>query len=94
MKKGTLTREEAIEIVGVDAVDAVDGISCEPTNRVGYNGSCQGDEETEYACSVEAKDKDGNDVHLIAYYYQDADTEDEENDLDALVWNIEGYEVV
>ena len=94
MKKGTLTREQAIEIVGIDAVAKVEDESCDYTNRVGYNGSCQGDEEVEFADSVKAEDKDGNDVHLIAYYYQDAEKVDAEESLDGLVWTIHGYEVV
>ena len=93
MKKGTLTREQAIEIVGVEAVAKVEQENCEFTNRVGYNGSIQGDDEVEFAASVSAEDKDGNDVSLIAYYYQDAKAVDE-NELDCLDWEIRGYEVI
>ena len=93
MKKGTLTREQAIEIVGVDAVAKVDQENCEFTNRVGYNGSTQGDDEVEFSASVRAEDKNGNDVSLIAYYYQDAKAVDK-NELDCLPWEIRGYEVI
>ena len=93
MKKGTLTREQAIEIVGVDAVVRVEQENCDFTNRVGYNGSIQGDAEVEFSASVRAEDKDGNDVSLIAYYYQDAEAVDE-NELDCLDWEICGHEVI
>ena len=93
MKKGTLTREQAIEIVGADAVANVDQENCDFTNRVGYNSSYQGDDEVEFSASVMAKDKGGNDVSLIAYYYQDAKAVDE-NKLDCLYWEIRGYEVI
>ena len=93
MKKGTLTRDQAINIVGIYSVDQVENESCDFTNRVGYNGTCQGDDEVEFSASVRAEDKDGNDVSLIAYYYQDAEAVDE-NDLDALDWEVYGYEVI
>lgn len=93
MKKGTLTREQAIEIVGEDAVAKVDQKNCDFTNRVGYNGTCQGDDEVEFSASVSAEDKDGNDASLIAYYYQGAEAVDG-NELDCLDWEIRGYEVI
>lgn len=93
MRKGNLSREQAIAIVGEDAVEKVEQENCDFTGRVGYNGSCQGDAEVEFSASVGAEDKEGNDVHLVAYYYQDADAVDE-NELDCLDWKIYGYEVV
>lgn len=93
MKKGTLTRDQAIEIVGADAVAKVDQENCDFTNRVGYNGSCQGDNEVEFSASVRAEDRDGNDVLLIAYYYHDAEAVDG-NELDCLELKIRGYEVI
>ena len=95
MKKGNLTREQAIEIVGLAAVEKIDVEECDFTNRVGFNGNCQGDDEVEFKASVSCEDKDGNDVSLVAYYYQDADAVDEAgDDLGALGWKIEGYEVI
>jgi hypothetical protein len=89
MKKGNLTREQAIEIVGIDAVNKVDAENCDFTNRV-----CQGDDEVEFSGSVSAVDKDGYDVSVIAYYYQDASDVDGCDDLGNLDWEIEGYEIV
>lgn len=93
MKKGNLTREQAIELVGLAAVETVETESCDFTNRVGYNGACQGDDEVEFKASVSCDDKDGDEVSLVAYYYQDAD-DVKENDLDCLDWRVEGYEVI
>jgi len=96
MKKGTLTRKQAIEIVGAEAVANVEQIDCDFTNRVGYNGTCQGDAEVEFSASTRAEDAEGREVSLVAYYYQDADAVDE-NDLDCLDcldWVIEGYEII
>ena len=65
MKKGTLTRDQAINIVGIYSVDQVENESCDFTNRVGYNGTCQGDDEVEFSASVRAEDKDGNDFLFL-----------------------------
>ena len=92
MKKGTLTREHAIAIVGAEAVTTVDRENYEFTNRVGYNGACQGDAAVEFSASVKAVDREGRSVHLIAYCYQDAVAVD--NGLDSLDWTAEGYEVI
>ncbi len=93
MKKGNLTREQAIAIVGEASVLELDAEGCDFTNRVGYNGTVQGDAEVEFAASVSAKDENENDVSLIAYFYQDAEDVDAAEDLDMLSWTIEGYEV-
>jgi len=95
MKKGNLTREQAVAQVGESAVAKVDAENCEFTNRVGFNGSVQGDDEVEFSASVACEDKDGYEVSLVAYYYQDADVVDENGeDLSNLDWEIEGYEVI
>lgn len=95
MKK--LTRQEAIAIVGEDAVNAVERINCEPTGRVGFNGSCKGDDLCEWVAGGEAKDEDGDSVTICAYYYTTnaedetmADTGDGSN----IDWQISHYEVV
>ena len=95
--KGNLTREQAVAIVGAEAVEKVERENCEPTNRVGYNGACQGDAFCEWSASVRAKNQDGDDVTLLAYYY--TSNEDDrimaENDGDGsyITWEIAGYEV-
>ena len=95
MKKGNLTREQAICIVGTALVEKVDTESCDFTNRVGFNGSCQGDSEVEFSASVSGIDVDGYDIVLTAYYYQSADSVDECGDnLSNLDWVITGYEIV
>ena len=92
-----MTREQAIEIVGVDAVEAVEGINCEPTCRVGYNGACQGDASTEYSASVDATDRAGEEVCLTAYYYTSREDEDRiaaaDYDGGAIDWTIDSYTV-
>lgn len=95
MKKGNLTREQAIAAVGLQAVEKLDRANCDFTNRVGYNGTCQGDEEVEFSTSAAAENTDGYDVRLVAYYYQDADAVDDSgDDLSSLEWEIAGYEVI
>lgn len=91
--KGKLTREEAIAIVGASAVAAVEGENCEPTNRVGYNGACQGDELTEWSASVSAVDREGIEVSLVAYYYTTHDQDASLGDGSTIDWEIAGYEV-
>lgn len=84
MKKGVLSREEAINIAGLNAVEILDNENCEPTNRVGY---LFGDDEIEFSASVSIEDG-----ILKAYYYQDAESV-KENELDCLDWEIHGYEI-
>ena len=98
MRKEFMTREQAVEVVGEAAVSNVDSKACDPTNRVGYNGLCQGDDSTEWSASVGCEDKDGNDCILIAYYYTSSEQEqvmiDNELDTDYLDFKIAGYEVI
>jgi len=94
--KGNLTREQAVAIVGNAAVDAVDAKGCEPTNRVGYNGACQGDELTEWSATVDAPEADGIPRWLVAYYYTsaaDAHAAEAAGDWGTVRFEIAGYEV-
>ena len=97
MKKGSVTREQALAVVGEQAVDAVERKNCEPTNRVGYNGACQGDDLCEWCASVSCKDKDGNECTLAAYYYttneQDEVMAANSGDGSYIDWEIAGYEM-
>jgi hypothetical protein len=92
MQKGNLTREQAVATVGEKAVAAAESKPCEPTNRVGYNGSCQGDDLTEWSASVRC-----GDVVLTAYYYttseQDQTMAENSGDGSCIDWEIAGYEV-
>lgn len=89
MRHGTLTRDQAIEQVGLEAVEKVERENCEPTSRL----QTDGDEAVEFSASVRCKDKDGDSAILTAYYYltpEEAEYEDG-SDVD---WTIEGYEIV
>ena len=96
--KGNLTREQAVAIVGEEATKAVEAKNCEPTNRVGYNGACQGDAFCEWSASVSATNTDGDDVTLVAYYYttneQDQIMAENSGDGSYIDWEIAGYEVL
>ena len=94
MRKGNLTREEAIKIAGEAAVNAVETENCDFTNRVGYNGSCQGDSEVEFSAAVKCADADGDEATLVVYYYQSAEAVDSAQELGDLDWQVEGYEIV
>ena len=92
-----LTREEAIAIVGAEAVEKVEANGCEPTGGVGYNGARQGDDLTEWAASVAATDKDGCPVRLWVYYYttneEDQAMADAGSDGSVINWEIDHYSV-
>lgn len=90
MRKGDLTRDQAITICGVDTVNKIDNINCDFTNRV----QTDGDDAVEFSASVSFTDNNGNDGTLIAYYYQDQDDIDQTDDLGSLDWVINGYEIV
>lgn len=89
-----LTRDEAIKLAGIKAVEAVEAENCEPTNRVGFNGPCQGDDLTEWAASVTLDNGDT----LTAYYYTDEDDEAEVEanggDWGGIDWEISHYEIM
>jgi hypothetical protein len=89
MRKGDLTRDQAINICGIDAVDKLDKLNCDFTNRV----QTDGDNAVEFSASIECIDSDGDDCTLIAYYYQDQGKIDGTDDLGSLDWQINGYEI-
>ena len=97
MKKGNLSREQAIESVGASIVEKLDRQNCEPTNRVGYNGACQDDELTEWSSCVELPSRNDDMQYLTAYYYttneQDETMADHDGDGSAIDWVINGYEI-
>lgn len=90
MKHGTISRKEAIEIVGLEMVEKVDKENCDFTNRI----QTDGDTSVEFSSSVQGEDLNGDDCTLVAYYYQDQDDIDEAgDDLGNLDWEVEGYEI-
>lgn len=94
-KKGNLTREQAIAIVGINAVNAAEAKGCDPTNRVGYNGAYQGDDLIEWRASAIAIDDYGHDCVVSVYYYTSQEEIDAAgDDLSNVDWEIHGYEVI
>jgi beta-glucanase (GH16 family) len=91
MKNNLLTREQAIEAAGLDAVNAVERISCDPTNIIGYNGSCQGDALIEWSARHALADG----AVLTAYYYTSAADEAlaDESGWDNVDFDVAGYTV-
>lgn len=96
--KGNLNREQAVEIIGEQVVAAAESANCEPTNRVGYNGACQGDVLCEWSASASGADTAGVDCTVVAYYYttneQDETMAAQDGDGAAIDWVISGYEIV
>lgn len=91
--KGNLSREQAIMLVGLAAVEQVEGKNCEQTNRVGYNGACQNDDWCEWSASVSCEDQDGDIITLTAYYYTNNEQDEIIGDGGSIDWEIEGHEV-
>jgi len=86
MRKGDLTREQAIKIAGIKAVEEVEKRNCDFTNRV----QCDGDNSVEFASIVKFSDK----RNLTAYYYQSQEELDAcKGDLSRLNWEIHGFEI-
>ena len=94
----SLTRAQAVAIVGDAAVEKLERENCEPTGRVGYNGACQHDDLCEWSAAVGCADKDGNACRLVAYYYTTNDEDqamaDADSDGSVIDWEIAGYEVI
>ena len=94
----TLTRAQAVAIVGEAVVEKVESKNCEPTGRVGYNGACRNDNFCEWSATVGCEDKDGNACSLVAYYYTTNDEDqamaDADGDGSVIDWEIAGYDVI
>lgn len=89
--RGQLTREQAIEIVGEKAVDKVERQNCDFTGRL--MDDC--DDRVEFAASISAKNTDGDDVTLVAYYYPtQSELDAAGDDLGDVDWVVEGFEIV
>ncbi len=84
MQKGNLTREQAINLVGIAAVMAVEAKNCDFTNRVMDDGGV-----VEFAASVVTSEG-----VLTAYYYTSQEEIDAAGeDLSDVDWEIYGYEI-
>ena len=89
MRKGNLTREQAIEMVGLELVEKVESMNCDFTNRI----QTDGDTAVEFSAGINFIDKDGYRRTLTAYYYQDPRDLDATDDLGSLDWEVSGYEI-
>ena len=90
MNHPIISREAAVAIVGEAAVLAAESDNCDYTNRVMPDN----DSRVEFVGAAKATDRDGVPCTARVYYYQEASTLAECDDLGALDWAIEGYEVV
>ena len=89
MRKGNLSREQAIEMAGLELVKKVESTNCDFTNRI----QTDGDTAVEFSASINFIDQDGCHRTLTAYYYQDPADLDAVDDLGSLDWEINGYEI-
>lgn len=92
--KSTMTRDEAVAAVGLEAVDAVERENCEPTSRA----QTDGDDRIEWAASVDVTGPGGLPARLTAYYYTSPDELIDEDgnpleDLSSVDWVVDGYDV-
>ena len=90
MRKGNLSKEQAVSLVGLEAVEKVEEKNCDFTARL----QTDGDDAVEFSASVTCVDKDGSSFVLVAYYYQNEDDVATADDLSDLDWEISGYEVI
>lgn len=90
MRHGKLTRDQAIAEVGIEAVDKVDAMNCDFTNRL----QTDGDDDVEFSATVRATDRSGDSVQLVAFYYQAPEALDAAgDDLSNCDWTVNGYEI-
>jgi hypothetical protein len=97
MRNGKLTREQAIEIAGLQVVELAEKENCEPTSRC--------DEELmlcrveEFASMVTFLDDDDNTCTLALYYYPTYDdmayARKHDDDLSVIDWDNckQGFEI-
>jgi hypothetical protein len=97
MLHGKLTREQAIEIAGLQVVELVEKENCEPTSR--SDDYLKLSEVEEFASMVTFLDEDENTCTLALYYYPTyndmADAHDHDGDLSVIDWEARqrGFEV-
>jgi len=94
MRKGNLTREQAIEMSSQKLVEKVESLNCDFTNRL----QTDGDDAIEFSAGINFIDSEGNKRILTAYYYQDPVEyekimEETGGDMGSLDWEINGYEI-
>jgi hypothetical protein len=86
MKK--LSREQAINEVGLKFVEQVEAKNCDFSNR------CTNDGTVEFIATVDAgQDEDGFERTISAYYFHDSDVVDACEDISDLSWDVEYYAV-
>lgn len=83
-----MTREEAIERMGLAMVEDAESDNCDFTNRV-TNGT-EWDGFCEFAGYSEANEEG---ERVVAYYYQKNEDVDATEDLGSLTWTIDHYEI-
>ena len=84
-----MTREEAIETVGLELVEQAERENCECTCRVTDGTEWNG--YTEFSAS---SDLNENMDRVVVYYYQPTELVLETEDLGSLDWVIDHYEVI
>lgn len=89
MDTDRMTREQAIDLVGLATVEKVEAMNCEMTNRAIDDGTVEFRAETDAG-----EDENGYSRTLEAYYYQDDNEEFKAcEDLSNLEWSINHYAV-
>lgn len=84
-----MTREEAIERVGVELVEDVEATACDFTNRI--TDGTEWDGYVEFSASSRRNDEGD---FVVAYYYQKEQDVDSVEDLGSLDWEIDHYEIM
>lgn len=87
-----LSKNDVLALFGLEVLKKIENENCEPTNRVGYNGACQGDALTEWSATVQID----NDARITAYYYTNNDEDAmaaECDDLSCINWVVDHYTV-
>lgn len=82
-----MTRDEAVKLCGLEAVERIEKENCDFTNRVTngteWNGYC------EFIASINLEDG----RILESYYYQEEKEVDQVEDLGYLLWEVDHYNV-
>lgn len=87
-----MTREDAIQYAGIEAVKAVESENCDFTNRV--TDGTEWDGWCEFSASVRLSNDPNDRESLIAYYYQKNEDVDAVEDMGDLTWTIDHYSVM
>ena len=93
--EASMNRKQAIDMVGINKVQELEALNCEPTSRAYDHAEGQ----IEWSASLDTETiPDGEPCTITAYYYTDAEdertVEDNGGDWGGITWTVSHYTIL